>query len=144
MSYEKTADIVVSALYARRDSQGGKLSREDMKQVVLSCLQEMDKPVAKGPMQLRAEALMRRRLTTPLTKAEKRAFAGSKAAITATTEEDWLALEAFYAAPQAETFARKDLATLINNWNGEIDRAKAWAQKNKTTQPEKKNSITWI
>ncbi|EIQ00876.1 hypothetical protein OpiT1DRAFT_05433 [Opitutaceae bacterium TAV1] len=83
-------------------------------------------PKAKGPLQLRAEALMRRRPSTPLTDAEARAFRKNKAAIEATAEEDWQALEAFYAAPQRETFARKDLATLVNNWNGEIDRARAW------------------
>jgi len=81
----------------------------------------------KGPLQLRAEKLMHRRPETPLTVAEDRAFKKNKAAIVATAEEDWLALEAYYAAPQDETFSRKDLAALINNWNGEIDRARKWA-----------------
>lgn len=83
-------------------------------------------PKAKGPLQLRAERLMRRRESTPLTHAETRAFVKNRAAIEATTEDDWQALERFYAAPQAQTYARKDLAALLNNWNGEIDRAKAW------------------
>jgi len=83
-------------------------------------------PKAKGPLQLRAEKLMGRRPETPLTAGEARAFTKNKPALEATTEEDWLLLEAFYAAPQIETFSRKDLGTLINNWNGEIDRAKAW------------------
>lgn len=69
---------------------------------------------------------MRRRPETPLTSAETRAFAKNRAAIEATTEGDWQALEAYYAAPQEQTFARKDFAALINNWNGEIDRASAW------------------
>ena len=80
----------------------------------------------KGPLQLRAEALMGRKPDTPLTAPEARAFASSRAAIEATTEDDWLALESFYLAPQSETYARKALAQLVNNWNGEIDRAKAW------------------
>jgi hypothetical protein len=101
------------------------------------------KPPAKGPLQLRAEALMRRRPSTPLTDGETRAFRKNKAAIEATTEDDWRALEAFYAAPQPETFARKDLATLVNNWNGEIDRAKSWAAAGgranaRTSAPENK------
>jgi hypothetical protein len=81
---------------------------------------------SKGPLQLRAEALMNRRPETPLTAKESRAFSKNRKAIEATTEEDWKALEAFYKAPQEQTFARKDLATLVNNWNGEIDRAKKW------------------
>jgi hypothetical protein len=84
------------------------------------------KAKGKGPLQLRAEKLMGRRPETPLTAGELRAFNKNKPALEATTEEDWLLLEAFYAAPQIETFSRKDLGTLINNWNGEVDRAKAW------------------
>ena len=88
-------------------------------------------PKVKGPLQLRAERIFRRREDTPLTSAEERAFKKNRPAIFATTEEDWLALEKFYSLPQEETFARKDLAALVNNWNGEIDRAKAYTPKNK-------------
>lgn len=90
----------------------------------------------KGPLQLRAERLMNRRPDTPLTAAEDRAFKKNKAAITATTEADWEALEAYYRAPQAETFSRKDLAALVNNWNGEIDRARKWAVEKQTAKCE--------
>ncbi len=83
----------------------------------------------KGALQLRAERLMRRRPETPLTENESRAFRRSKAAIEATTEAQWQALERYYAAPQSETYSRKDLAALVNNWNGEIDRALAWSGK---------------
>ena len=77
-------------------------------------------------MQLRAGTLLRKRADTLWDHAEIRAYAKNKSVIAATDEADWLVLEKFYAAPQAETFARKSLATLLNNWNGEIDRAKNW------------------
>ena len=80
----------------------------------------------KGVLQLRAEAIFSRRPETPLTSAEVRAFSKNKDAIKSTIESDWLILERFYSQPQSKTFARKDLATLLNNWNGEIDRAKAY------------------
>lgn len=73
--------------------------------------------------------MFQRRPETPLTESESRAFRKSAAAIKATTEEDWKILEEFYAAPQHETYARKDLATLVNNWNGEIDRARVWRKR---------------
>ena len=92
----------------------------------------------KGALQMRAEKIFKRRSETPLTASERRAFQKNKAAITATTEQDWKLLEAFYAAPQSETYSRKDLATLVNNWNGEIDRAKAWKNKS-TPQPVQQN-----
>ncbi len=91
----------------------------------------------KGVLQLRAEKIMRRRPETPLTENERRAFKKSRAAIEATTEDQWLALEQYYAAPQAETFSRKDLSTLVNNWNGEIDRALAWNSNRVATAPRR-------
>ena len=87
---------------------------------------------AKGPLQLRAEAIFHRRIDTPLDRAEKKAFREAKKAIEETSEEEWLALERFYSLPQPETCSRKSLATLVNNWNGEIERAKAW--KSEPTQ----------
>lgn len=90
----------------------------------------------KSPLQLRVEALKGRRPTTPLTATEQKAFQKNSKAIEATTEDDWKALQDFYASPQSETFSRKDLATLVNNWNGEIDRAKAWNTRRTTPQIE--------
>jgi len=89
----------------------------------------------KGPLQRRAESMFGRREETPLTAGEVRAFKNSKAAMEATTEADWLDLEKFYAAPQTITYARKDLATLVNNWNGEIDRAKHWIKNPNGNHP---------
>ena len=89
--------------------------------------QDKDKDKDKDKeMQLRAGRLLRKRADTLWDHAEIRAYAKNKSVIAATDEADWLVLEKFYAAPQAETFARKSLATLLNNWNGEIDRAKNW------------------
>lgn len=92
------------------------------------------KGTVKGPLQLRAEAIFRRKPETPLTAREARAFTTSRGAIEATSEADWLLLEAFYAAPQSETYARKDLATLVANWSGEIDRARLWRPKHHPAQ----------
>jgi hypothetical protein len=86
--------------------------------------------VPKGDIQLRAEALVKRRVETPPGPKDQKAFKAASASLSSTTEEQWQALEAFYAAPQETTFARKDLVTLLNNWNGEIDRAMAWTGKN--------------
>lgn len=41
-----------------------------------------------------------------------------------TSKEDFEALEKYYLSNCA--YKRKDIYTLLNNWNGEIDRAKAW------------------
>ena len=87
----------------------------------------------KGVLQLRAEAIFSRRHETPLTVAEVRAFSKNKDSIKSTNEDDWLILEKYYAQPQSKTFARKDLVALINNWNGEIDRAKAYFGGNSST-----------
>ena len=54
----------------------------------------------------------------------------AQAVVAATTEEEWTLLEAFYTAPQEKTYARKSLATTLNNWAGEISRAREWAKRN--------------
>jgi len=40
--------------------------------------------------------------------------------------EDFATLERYYTAkiPQADNFRRRDVMTLLNNWSGEIDRAR--------------------
>lgn len=79
--------------------------------------------------QLRAEKLLGKRPTTAYDKSEIAAWKIAKPIVENTLEADWLLLEAYYAAPQEETYRRKNYATLLNNWNGEIDRAKSWKQK---------------
>jgi hypothetical protein len=70
----------------------------------------------------------RRAATTP-TKAESVAWRSARKAVEETSEDEWKALERFYRAPQSETYARKSIAVLLNNWQSEIDRAKAWKPK---------------
>jgi hypothetical protein len=85
---------------------------------------------------------MRRRESTPLTSCESRAFKKNRAAIEATTEEEWKALERYYAEPQEKTYARKDLAALLNNRNGEIDRAKGYF--NGGGKPTQTNNLKYV
>jgi hypothetical protein len=91
------------------------------------------KPKAKGPLQLRAEALFKRRESTPLSPAEARAMKGARPCIVATSEEEWMALERFYAAPKEGTFRRHELAQLLNNWNGEVIKAVEWCKERNIT-----------
>lgn len=47
-------------------------------------------------------------------------------------DEDVRLLETYYAAsiPDEKDIRRKDFVTMLNNWNGEVDRAREWARKN--------------
>jgi hypothetical protein len=90
------------------------------------------KVAVKSELQLRAEALLKRRPTTPLSPKELAAWKRALPAIQATTEDDWAYLKAFYALPQSETFSRKSIEALLNNWNGEIDRARLYRRKGST------------
>lgn len=47
--------------------------------------------------------------------------------------EDLSVMEEYYTAdiPTKENIRRRDLITMLNNWNGELDRAKGWATKQK-------------
>jgi hypothetical protein len=46
-------------------------------------------------------------------------------AVLRTTEADLALLDQWFADPK--TFHRRDVQTLLNNWNAEIDRARQWA-----------------
>ena len=80
----------------------------------------------KSENQLRIEKLFNRRPSTPLDKAETSAWKSAKAVIEELTDFEWTKLEAFYAAPQRETYRRKTLATLLNNLSGEVENALQW------------------
>lgn len=49
------------------------------------------------------------------------------------TEQEVESLNAYYLAdiPKLEDIRRKDILTLLNHWNGELDRARSWKAKNK-------------
>lgn len=97
---------------AEGDRKAGKSSRRS------------SSPSEKDPAQLRAERLFGKRPTTPWDRAEQTAWKAARSVVEATSEEDWGILERFYALPQSETFARKSLSVLLNNWNGEIEKAR--------------------
>jgi hypothetical protein len=80
-------------------------------------------PPGKSDLQKRIEHLLRRRESVPWDVKELKVFAANRKAIEATTEEDWQKLEYFYSLPQAETFSRKNLESLLSHWNGEVDKA---------------------
>jgi hypothetical protein len=105
---------------------------------------EKDKEQEKEPLptkteaQVRAEKLFRRRLTTPWGAAELRAWKANRSAIEASTPEDWQVLEAFYAFEETSrhvVYRRQDLATLLNNWSGEIDKARDFQRNGPKLKP---------
>ena len=75
----------------------------------------------------RARMLFRMRSSTPLDESQVRAWKKNRGAVCASSENDWLLLEWFYAQGTGKgdpgEYRRKDLAQLLNHWNGEIQRA---------------------
>jgi hypothetical protein len=83
-------------------------------------------PAAEKPANLlRAMAIFRMRPATPLDRATRRAWKLASAAVAATTDTEWLQLEAYYSAdlPDKDDYRRRDLATLLNNWSGELTKS---------------------
>ena len=81
-----------------------------------------DSPL-KCPLQLRAEKLIKKRVTTPWSRSELTAWAGAKAILADTTEGEWADLEKWFSLPTAP-FRRQALAALLNNWQAEILRCR--------------------
>jgi len=68
------------------------------------------------------------KLPLRLDRAQCLAWKKNKGAVEQTGEDGWLLLEEAYAQTEgaAHQYRRKDLAQLLNNWNGEITRAADW------------------
>jgi hypothetical protein len=88
-------------------------------------------PAEEDPLLLRAKAIFRMRPGTPLDRGQRRAWKLATPALTGTIESEWQQLEAYYSAviPSRDDIRRRDLATLLNNWSGELTRAAAWADR---------------
>lgn len=71
-----------------------------------------------------------RRITTKWSQKEQKAL---KAVLEMhTTDEDFALLDRYYSAtiPQGSDYRRRDVVTLLNNWAGEIDRARKFGAVN--------------
>jgi hypothetical protein len=73
-----------------------------------------------SPEQIEIGSWFNRRPTTPWSEKELKAWASIRKPI---DPDDWQALRWFYAQSGCQ-YLRRDLLTLLNKWNGEIDRAK--------------------
>lgn len=85
-------------------------------------------PARVAPQLERVKGFFRKRPETQLDSSERRAWDSAKEVVLGTSEDEWTLLEWVYAAidGDAARFRRKDMATLLNNWNGEIARAANW------------------
>jgi len=88
-------------------------------------------PAEDDPSLIRAKAIFRMRPGTQLDRSQRRAWKLAASAVADTPDPDWIQLEAYYAAdiPHRDDYRRRDLATLLNNWSGELTRAAAWAAR---------------
>jgi hypothetical protein len=78
----------------------------------------------------RAKMLFRMRPSTQLDSSQIRSWKKNKVAVESTSEGDWLLLEWYFAqGGEVAEYRRRDLSTLLNNWNGEIQRAAEIAKK---------------
>lgn len=77
--------------------------------------------------------LWHKRATTPLDQSERAAWGKNKTAVAATTDEQWELLAWWRSADEKAhpdtKFRRSDMATHLNNWGAEIDRAGEAARK---------------
>lgn len=73
----------------------------------------------------RVAAIQRRGPDKPWNEKEFRAYQAAKI-----TEDDLKLVEQFYRS--GDQYLRRDLLTLLNNWNGEVDRARAAKPKQPT------------
>jgi len=86
-------------------------------------------PFEKSGLQIRIEAIFNRRTNTPLSATEAKAWKAALPSIESASPDDLATLEKFYAAKESKDnplYRRTSLATLLNNWSGEMDKARTW------------------
>jgi hypothetical protein len=78
----------------------------------------------------------KRRLSTKWSDKEMRAL---KLVYKDLDQEDLAAVDAYYSASidQSKDYRRRDVVTLLNNWAGEVDRARRWASEQQQQAPAK-------
>lgn len=88
-------------------------------------------PEPVDPLLVRAKAIFHIRKGTKLDASQDRAWRKARPVLAEASEQDWLVVEAWHEAdlPKREDYRRRDLATLLNNWGGEVIRARAWAKQ---------------
>lgn len=96
-------------------------------------------------LRIRLGAIMHRRANSQWTDPELKAFRKGRF-----EEDDIAAVEAYYAAnwpPQwGKNFLRADLGTLLNNWPGEVDKARRWTppQVSNVTAKNSTDETPWF
>ncbi len=113
-----------------RVSKGNGYPARQEKDKNKTSLEETEKPFLN-----RVRVLFHKRPATPLDKSESSAWETAKNTVEETTEEEWQLLEWAYSQTtgDASKWRRKDMATLLNNFRCEIDRAREWKRNG---QPE--------
>ena len=81
-----------------------------------------------NPFLDRVRGLFNKRASTPLDAAELHAWKAARLSVEQTTEHEWQLLEWVYGQKGNDVakYRRHDMATLLNNWNGAIDKAQQW------------------
>jgi hypothetical protein len=76
----------------------------------------------------RVRQLFNKRISTPLDKSEQKAWDAARKIVEQTSDDEWNLLAWVYRQQGNDVakYRRHDMATLLNNWQGAIDRAREW------------------
>jgi hypothetical protein len=105
---------------ARKQEKERETDRDRDIDIETSIASSMHQASALDELRLKVNAMMGRRAATAWSESETKKL---KAVLSLkTSPEDLASLEAYYAS--GSQYLRRDIPTLLNNWNGEIDRSK--------------------
>jgi len=105
---------------AAQNKEEKDIEREKDIDIETSIASSMLQASALESLRIRVNAMMGRRASTAWSESELKKLRAVQAL--KTSPEDLASLEAYYAS--GSPYLRRDIATLLNNWNGEIDRSK--------------------
>lgn len=126
---KKSADFRASQ---KRESKGASTTVDTNAQPKVNSSSSSSSIHTPTPLMHRAANLFNRRESTEWSPKEILKWKKNSGPILGTSEEEWELLEWAYAqkSGDAKDYRRRELVTLIENWNGEITKARSWKQTN--------------
>ncbi len=138
--YSERAKLAAQTRWKGKDKKGKERKRKDPS-IPLSnaCSNASSIEDKKEDSLNRVRSLFHKRSATPLDNSERIAWEKAKKVVAATSPEEWTLLEWVYqqTTGDASQYRRQDMATLLNNWNCEIDRARNWKDGGQAKQQQK-------
>jgi hypothetical protein len=117
--------------------------RELTPEEFVAALREPSKPLEQDPIKLKIGSWFNRRPTTKFDEKELKAYKK----LDLSSDDDLEVMDQYYGRQRdksvTDDYRRTNVLTLLNNWNGEVDRAVAWVAEQRAIEDKKNEELVF-